>query len=125
MEKYSEVNELIQKFKQSFPAASQKATKIFVGLGFEDVNEFPYLWLEALADVTNSLFKSNAKEAEAHLKFMSTELNKGIENVTKAIDVAYVENLMLGFTNSEKKSAWEYFPSNIKQLYEAMWGRCF
>ena len=60
--------------------------------------------------------------AQLHLKFMSETLKTADEKTKEYIDVYYVEELFFGLTPKQKKHAWPWLPTNLKQLYVAMWG---
>ena len=121
-----EIERLVNAIKKACPEAATKATEIIAHRGFEEADYANYSWLEAFAATTDSSLKSkNENEARSHMRLMSLELSKGSDPVKRAIEVAYIENLMFKFSDAEKKWAWKSFPANIKMAYESIWGDPF
>ena len=91
--------------------------------GFDSDIEGEYLWLEALAEVTNMhSHRHNEEEVQEELRFFSRQYDRGDDTVRNCIDVSYVENLMWNLDSGDKKWLWAQIPENLKSLYVAMWG---
>ncbi len=81
------------------------------------------MWLETFCDTTNAaMSKRDEKAVIAHLSFVSQQLARADEDMLRAIDVAYAENMMCGLDVETKRWAWPLVPANLKRLYVAMWG---
>ncbi len=124
-----EIKNLVHSIRESLPEAADLANTFFKERGFDIKDEFDiedelhYLWVEALADATNSFIKQNRmEEVKTLLQFMSSKLNEGSAPVKNCLDVSYIENLMWDLDEEDQKRAWPLFPENLKALYIAMWG---
>jgi hypothetical protein len=81
-------------------------------------------WLERFCDTTNeAIAHRDEQRVRAHLSFMSQQLEIADDDMRRALDVAYVENLMWNLDLEAKRWAWHRIPSNLKQLYRDMWGQ--
>jgi hypothetical protein len=81
------------------------------------------VWLENFCELTNAaMARRDEATVRAHLSYISQQLNEGDEEVTRAVDVAYAENLMWSLNGEGKRWAWPLVPSNLRQLYLNMWG---
>lgn len=82
----------------------------------EMMNEFSDVTSEAIRD-------RNESEARTYLDYVSKLLDNADEKVEEYIDVYYVEILMYDLDNESRKWGWPIIPSNLKELYVAMWGK--
>ena len=124
MEAIDEIKSLVQLIRSQLPSASISADELMLERGYEVGDNLLYLWIEALADVTNDLIQQkNEQEIIKHLVFFSRQFEKVSEKVKNFIEVGYVENLMWNSAGELKKWAWPLFPENLKCLYAAMWGK--
>lgn len=118
-----EIEVLVQHIRSQLPAASISTDELMLERGYEIDDNLFNLWIEALADVTNTFIKQkNEQEVIKHLAFFSSQLEKTSKKVKECIEVSYVENLMWNSVGEHKKWAWSLFPENLKRLYAAMWG---
>ena len=123
MDDKAELKVFIDSIRRSLTDASEKADKIMSAQGFEEEDEAYYLWLEALADVTNNLMSQRLKgEVIEHLIFFSQQLQRASKVIKNCIDTSYVEHLMWNLDPEDKKWALSLFPENLKAMYTAMWG---
>ena len=80
-------------------------------------------WIETFCDTTNeAMAKRDAQVVDAHLSFMSDQLANGDDEVRRAVDVCYTENLMWSVDVEAKRWAWPRVPANLKQQYVDEWG---
>lgn len=82
------------------------------------------IWLERFCETTNAAMAlRNEQRVMAHLSFMSQQLELADNAMRRALDVAYIENLMWNLDLDAKRWAWPRIPSNLKQVYLDMWGQ--
>jgi hypothetical protein len=80
-------------------------------------------WLERFCDTTNeAMTQRDELRVHGHLSFMSQQLDIADEEMCRALDVGYAENLMWNLEIDSKRWAWPRMPANLKQLYVDMWG---
>ncbi len=80
-------------------------------------------WLERFCDTTNdAMARRDEQRVKAHLSFISQQLEHADDDMRRALDVAYAENLMWNLDLDAKRWAWPRIPSNLKQLFVSMWG---
>ena len=119
-----DVKVFVAAIRQMLPNAAAKTDQIMIGRGFELEEEAHYLWIEALADVSNSLIREkNENEFKKHMDYFSVQYDQGSESVKNCIDVSYVENLMWDLKAEDKKWALPLIPDNLMKLYDAMGGQ--
>lgn len=119
----NELKTFVESIRNHLPDAAEKTDNIMIGLGFEKEDEVYALWVESLAEVTNTLMRQrDQREVEKHLKFFCCQWDTGSDTVKNFIDVCYIENLMRSLEKEDKKWAWPLFPENLKSLYIAVQG---
>ena len=80
-------------------------------------------WLERFCDTTNdAMARRDEQRVDAHLSFISHQLEHADDSMRRALDVAYAENLMWNLDLDGKRWAWPRIPSNLKALFVEMWG---
>src|ERR1700744_5225545 len=80
-------------------------------------------WLERFCDTTNAAMAlRNEQRVHEHFSFISQQLQQADDDMRRALDVAYTENLMWNLDVDAKRWAWPRIPANLKALYVAMWG---
>ena len=123
MDKDAEIRYFIKAIRKALPNAAEKTDAIMHERGFESDQEAEYLWVEALADVTNMyVHQRNQHEVGEQLRFFSEQFDLGTDTVKNCIDVSYVENLMWNLNVEDKKWVWLQIPENLQRLHIAMWG---
>jgi hypothetical protein len=124
MAKETEIREFLRAIRNALPDAAAKTDEIMRGRGFDSDEDAEYLWVEALADLTNiHIRQRNQTDLRKELAFFSMQIDQGTETVKNCINVSYVENLMFDLASEDKKWAWPQIPENLKKLYLAMWGK--
>ena len=113
----------VAKIKREIAAQFPEEAKV-VDAQMEYFDEDAYdTWLERFVDTTNeAMAKRDEPVVQAHLSFVSQQLAATDEEGRRAIDVAYIENLMWNLDPEAKRWAWPRIPANLKQLYIDMWG---
>jgi hypothetical protein len=123
MDNNADIREFVAKIRRQLPSEAEKADALMRVRGFDIDEELDYLWIEALADVTNACIRRRNQQAMEHqFRFFSEQFDRGSEAVRKCIDVSYVENLMWELSSEDKKWAWLQLPENLQNLYIMMWG---
>jgi len=112
----------VQAVRTSFPEAADGVDAFIRSRGFDDSSH--HEWLERFSQLTTDAIKrQDLQTARAHLNLLSRVLAAGGEEVTKCIDVSYVEPLMWDLKDeSLKRQGWSIIPANLRSLYSAMWG---
>lgn len=114
-------DEFCASVKTQYPAISAKADKEYARRwdDFTDSEYYSYSWFEALANALNSEMNRSVPEAEYRGLFsmISDSFEAGDEDVQKAIDVAFVENLFWQVPADKAASYWAALPENLKRLY--------
>ncbi len=122
-ENTGEISDFVGLIRSQFPLASTRTDQLMVERGFEIENDLFYLWIEALADVTNEFIQQKSEsEIRCLFAFFSRRFDTENEKIKNCIEVSYVENLMFDAGNADAEWAWPYLPENLKRLYVAMWG---
>lgn len=107
--------------KKQYPAISAKADKEYARLwdDFTDSEYYSYSWFEALANALNNEMNRGVPEAEYRDLFLtiSDGFEAGDEDVQKAIDVAFVENLFWRVPADRAAGYWAALPENLRRLY--------
>lgn len=113
----------VAKMKEAVAARfPEEAKTTDAQLEFYDADAYE-TWLERFCDTTNTaMAQRDEQRVAAHLAFMSQQLEHGDDEVHRAIDVAYTENLMWNLDTDAKRWAWARIPANLKRLYVEMWG---
>ena len=123
MVKNSEIQKFFERIRDALPEVASKTDEIMRERGFNSDDETEYLWLEALADITNMYIqRRNQDKLRKALHFFSKEFDSGTNTIKNCIDVSYMENLMWDLNSADKKWVWPQIPENLKKLYVAMWG---
>jgi hypothetical protein len=121
-ENTDEISEFVQLIRSQFPLASTRTDQLMAERGFEIEDDLLYLWIEALADVTNEFIRQRSEsEIRRLFAFFSFRFDTENEKIKNCIEVSYVENLMFNAGTADAKWTWPYFPENLKRLYVAMW----
>jgi len=115
------VLEMRQAIAGRFPDEARRAdTRLVDGYFDPDAHA---TWLEEFSQATtDAMKKRDEKAVKDQLSFMSEQLVHGDAVVRQHIDVFYVESLMWDLDETLKSWAWGLIPSNLKELYVAMWG---
>lgn len=106
--------------KAKFPVISAKAEKQYRHFWGDGDSEFySYAWFESLANAVNCEMNrgSNPKEYEELFLAIGNAFIRGNEDIKKAIDVAFVENLFFDVPSSASELYWNSLPEVIKNLY--------
>jgi len=110
--------------REALPDAAAKTDEIMRERGFESDEDAEHLWVEALADVTNShIQRRDQDEVRKELSFFSVQFDRGTDTLKKCIDASYVESLMWNLAAEDKKWVWPQIPENLKKAYIATWGK--
>lgn len=118
-----DIREFVQAIRNALPEAAQKTDHMMRGRGWDSDEGAEYIWVEALADVTNMYVRRrDQQEVEKHLRFFAVELDRRSDAVKNCIDVSYVENLMWDLKREDKAWFWPRIPENLRKLYVAFWG---
>lgn len=126
IEMYEQEKDVVLRIRQRFPEEARRTDEWQMERGWEqpELDEAPYLWVEAFADRTTAAARAgNWSAVTAHTEFMAAEYRNGADAVKNLIDVAYAENLMWDIEDSAKLVTWPYLAPAIQDLYEQMWGR--
>ena len=113
-------DQFCEEIKSQFPEISAKAEKEYLSFwGDVGPDFYSYTWFEALARVINFQMNKGAQPEEFKLLFssISTGFLSGAEDVKKAIDVAFVENLFWSVSSKASELHWNHFPDVLKKLY--------
>lgn len=122
MDKRSEIRDFLRAIRLALPDAAVRTDEIMCEHGLDSHENAEYLWVEALADVTNRQIRQrNQKKVTTQLLFLSEQFEHGTDTVKNCIEVSYVENLMWNLNSEDKKWAWPQIPENFQRLYIAMW----
>ena len=122
----SEMERFIRQIRERFPDAADRADQVMESRGYDpdEIASMPYLWLEALADITNESARNKEQKNIVDLtRYMAETYETGSEAVRRAIDTAYVENLMYDLNNDEKAWVCPLFPPIVRELYSDIWGK--
>lgn len=127
MDSDKEIKAFIQVIRSGLPETANWADALLHERGWELEDVEDYLWVEALADVTNqSIHQRDERSFLGQVELVARQYDGGSKPMRNCIDVAYVENLMWNLPDHDKKWAWSRLPENLKKLYVAMWGApCF
>jgi len=80
-------------------------------------------WLEQFAQLTtNAMRRMEEGTVRAHIDFISERAQNADADQLDAIDVHYVENLLLELDHKARQWAWALMPENLRRMYIAMWG---
>lgn len=122
-----DLNAFCNSIREHYPDISGKADKLYdrywnylVEMEFSS-----YSWFESLANALNEEMKrgTSAQDYISLFNEISQEYISGQEEVKKAIDVSFVENLYWQVREHEAKPFWEVMPINLKELYIGFHGR--
>lgn len=123
MDSDKETGAFVQGIRSGLPGAADRVDALMRERGWELEDVVDYLWVEALADVTNeSIHQRDERSFLEQVELVARQYDRGSEPVRNCIDVAYAENLMWNLPDHDKKWAWSRLPENLKELYVAMWG---
>ena len=106
--------------KSKFPVISTKAEKLYRHFWRDIGSElYSYTWFESLANAINGEMNKgvNPKEYENFFLVIANAFIHGDDDVKKAIDVAFVENLFFGVSSNASELYWNSLPEVIKNLY--------
>lgn len=113
--------------KDKFPEISGKADQHYHRYwgGLVEVEFSPYSWFESLASVINGEMarKVHAELYAALFSEISRAYLSGNEDLKKAIDVAFVENLFWQIKPDDAAPYWLLLPANLRTLYMEFHGR--
>jgi hypothetical protein len=113
-------DQFCEDIKAKFPVISAKAEKLYRNFwGDIDSELYSYTWFESLANAVNNEMNrgGSPKEYEELFSTMGNYFIRGSDDVKKAIDVAFVENLFLGVSSNASRLYWDSLPEIIKKLY--------
>lgn len=114
-------DEFCESIKKQYPAISAQADKEYARRwgDFMDAEYYSYSWFEALANALNGEMNRGVpvEEYRSLLSTISDKFEKGDEDIKKAIDVAFVENLFWRVTGSKAANYWAALPENLRRLY--------
>ena len=120
------LDQFCEEMKSKFPSLSEKAEKEYLKFWGEIVPEFySYTWFNALARVLNTEMNKGVQPEEFKLLFSTIAVSflNGSEEVKKAIDVSFVENLFWNVSSKASELHWSYFPEVLKKLYLEFHGK--
>ena len=116
-----DLDEFCERIKKQYPEISDKADTEYDKYWNSIVKmEFSsYSWFESLANALNSEMKKKVsiEKYRSLLETVSKEYKVGVDEVKKAIDVAFVENLFWQVSASDASIYWEALPKNLQDLY--------
>ncbi len=116
-----DLDEYCSFIKASYPEISARADaeydkkwNTFVKMDFS-----PYSWFESLAEALNK--EMSMRVSPSAYKNLFEEIGRGFlvgeDEVKKAIDVSFVENLFWQVSERESEIYWAVLPENLKSLY--------
>lgn len=112
---------LCNSIKEHYPTISAKAdAEYFRQWGdFAGEEYYSYSWFEALANALNREMCNGIPASNFIDLFATVSANysQGDEDIRKAIDVAFVENLFWQVPGSKAVDYWATLPDTLKQLY--------
>ena len=116
--------DFIAEIKTTFPDVGSLIDKRMADLGFGAKDTMFADMMECFSQATTNAIKAKDLEtATKHLDYISKKLNSASEVEREYIDAYYTESLMWDIKDRKIKSwGWNLFPTNIKKLYEGMWG---
>ncbi len=109
-----------EEVKAKFPSISTLADKEYFRLwGDFESDLYSYSWFECLANALNNEMGKGKppKDYQGLFTFISNGLLIGDEDIKKAIDVAFVENLFWNVPLNACELYWNALPENLKDLY--------
>jgi hypothetical protein len=121
MEYAASVIALKQAIAARFPDDAARADACIAGLNqpADDAGA----WIEQFAQLTtNAMHRMEERTVRAHLDFISARAQGADAGELEAIDVHYVEHLLLELRHQEKQWAWTLMPEILRRMYIAMWG---
>jgi hypothetical protein len=116
-----DLDEFCESIKKKYPEISSKADteydKYWNSIVKTDFSS--YSWFESLANALNSEMKKKVsiEKYKVLLETIGKEYRVGVDEVKKAIDVAFVENLFWQVSASDASIYWEALPKNLQALY--------
>jgi hypothetical protein len=113
---------IVKSIRLVFPEDAAAIDALLLQDGYE-VSDFTYPWIDWFSQfTTDAIKKRDFLKAEKHLKLLSHLLEGGNAEITRCIDISYVEPLMWNIYDNElKKEGWKLFPINLRVLYLDMW----
>jgi len=113
--------------KEKYPEISKKADKEYLRRWDDYVDDeyYSYSWFEALANALNSEMNKDipADNYKELFELISTVFDTGCEEIKKAIDVAFVENLFWAVYENKSECYWALLPENLKKIYVNFHGK--
>lgn len=105
----------------ALPDAAREADVRMVEQGFSPPGEYRFLWLEALAEVTNSAIRRrNQRELRHQLRFFAEQFGAGTAALKKCLEAYYLENLLWNLTPEDRAWAWPRIPGNLRKRCPAI-----
>lgn len=115
-----EVNDLCRAVRSRFPAMAANADQDYQRLndGFNPPDNL-YAWFESLANALNDEMRKKIpyRTHEPLFLFMEAAASSGGEEVSRCLDVAFVENLFWNVPKLNALPYWEKLPPRLKHLY--------
>jgi len=109
-----------EEVKAKFPIISAKADKEYLRRWGDFKSDlYSYIWFESLANALNAEMNKGIlpKEFQELFLFVSSSFLKGDEDIKKAIDVAFFENLYWNVSSTASELHWNHFPGVLQKLY--------
>ncbi|WP_154668056.1 DUF7674 family protein [Pseudoduganella violaceinigra] len=120
---YLDEKDVVIRIRNRFPGEADRTDAWLRERGWDDLNEVPYVWIEAFADRTSDAVRlADWNMVIEHTKFLAAEYRKGSDAVRKLVDVAYAENLMWNLGAEDKTAGWPNIAKEVRALYEKTWG---
>jgi hypothetical protein len=113
--------QVVENVRAAFAVEAASVDAILEQQGCEHA---PHIWLERFSQFTTDAIKrGDLSTATKHLALLSRLVASGDEQISRCIDVAYVESLMWDIKDDRiKREGWKVIPENLRALYVAMWG---
>lgn len=122
MERAPSIIQLREEIAARFPHDSAIADSRLAELGFGA--EFHIEWFEQFSQLTTQAIRRREEaKAKTHLDFIARKMASGDDKVREYIDVYYTEVLLYGLDKKSKRFRWSLLPTNLRELYAAMWGQ--
>ena len=117
MQNDPEISRFIRALRTGHPREAQQTDALMHDRGFP-LDNAGFLWVEALADVTNQLMcAGQSDKIRALFQDIAGIYQDASDPVRDCIDVSYVENLFFDCPAKICKRYWPQLPDSLQRLY--------
>lgn len=123
---YDDENKLVRNIRAQFPAEAALTDQWLLERGWDPTEEngTAYTWVEAFADrTTDAIKRRDVVSVRALTSSVADQYRAAPEALRAIVDVSYAENVMWDASDADKVWAWQFIAFEIRQFYEAMWGK--